>query len=279
MMKTACIQMSSGPEILENLRVAEELIREAAQSGAEFVLTPENTCHIRSPMSAKLESAPLVEDHPAVPFFSRLAAELNIHLLIGSISVRDPDREMLWNRSLFFTPDGFLSATYNKIHLFDSVIDGVHRYMESDVFLPGEDAVSVRTPDIHLGMTICYDLRFAHLYRALAKAGAWVMSAPSAYTVQTGRAHWETLIRARAIETGSYILAPGQTGEHQGGRLTYGHSMIVGPWGNILAQAGEEEGFILADIDAGESERARESVPALANDRPFTLRQLEAEGS
>ncbi len=268
-MQVACVQITSGPVIDENLDRTASFIRQAAKQGTKFVATPENTCHLRFPPASKLQSAYPMETHPAIPFFSALAKELKITLLIGSIAVKTKDK--LWNRSLLFTSDGVLQNTYDKIHLFDVDLPTGESHKESDIMKPGQRAVTAKiNDDFTLGLTICYDLRFAHLYRSLAKIGANIMCVPSAFTVPTGKAHWETLLRARAIETGSYVIAPAQVGTHEGGRRTYGHSLIISPWGEVLTDGEEGEGIITADIDIQAVTQARKSVPALQHDREFS---------
>lgn len=175
------------------------------------------------------------------------------------------------NRSFLFSPSGDLAATYNKIHLFDVKLPGGETYRESDVMTPGTRAVVADMSGVRVGLSICYDLRFAYLYRDLAKARAQILCVPAAFTVPTGQAHWEVLLRGRAIETGSFVMAPAQTGAHAGGRKTYGHAMIVGPWGEILAQAGEDTGFIAAELDMDEVTKARTAIPALKHDREYEV--------
>ena len=173
------------------------------------------------------------------------------------------------NRSFLFSDTGEIVARYDKIHLFDVDLPTGESHRESDLVRPGEEAVVAETPWAIIGLSICYDLRFAYLYRDLAKAGASILTVPAAFTVPTGKAHWETLLRARAIETGSFVLAPAQCGEHEGGRQTYGHSLIIGPWGEVLADAGEDTGFIIAELDLSAVEKAREAIPALKHDRAY----------
>ncbi len=267
-LKTACIQMNSGPVIRDNLIAAAELIREAAGQGAQFIATPENTCHMRYPQSEKLKTAQPEDSHPGIPFFSQIARERNVWLLIGSMSIKLTDGHIA-NRSFLFTNTGAIAARYDKIHLFDVDLPTGESHRESDIVRPGEQAVIADMPWAKLGMSICYDLRFSYLYRDLAKAGAAILSVPAAFTVPTGQAHWHTLLRARAIETGSFVIAPAQCGEHEGARRTYGHSLIVGPWGEILAEGGEEPGIIIADLDLSAVEKARSAIPALKHDRKF----------
>jgi deaminated glutathione amidase len=201
--------------------------------------------------------------------FRALARETGAHLLLGSIMLRETGAERLANRSFLIGPQGDILARYDKIHMFDVDLAGGESYRESAVFRPGEAAVLAALPWGMLGMTVCYDLRFPHLYRALAQGGADFLSVPSAFTVPTGKAHWHILLRARAIENGCFVFAPAECGEHAEGRRTYGHSLMVAPWGEILAEAGDEVGFITAEIDTDRIAKARNMVPSLAHDRPF----------
>lgn len=273
-LKAACVQMTSGPDIAANLRQAAELIKEAASEGAQLISTPENTCHIRSPQIEKLRSAPLEKDHPALPYFAGLAREFGVRLHIGSISIKLEEADRVANRSYLFDEKGDIAATYDKIHLFDVDLPTGESHRESKIFKGGDRAVSLNCGEYSLGLSICYDVRFAYLYRDLAKHGANIMMIPAAFTVPTGQAHWKELIRARSIETGSFSIAAAQCGTHEGGRQTYGHSMIVCPWGNVIAEAGDEPCVILADLDLSLVEKARNAVPALRNDRPYTIEQL-----
>lgn len=268
-LKVACLQFSAAPDVAENLRVLEKMIREAAGRGARLIATPENSCHIRGKSSDKLSSAYSEESHPFIETMSALAKELDIFILIGSISILLGDR--LANRSLFFGPSGKIISSYDKIHLFDVDLDKGESYRESDYFKGGDKLALADIDAAKIGLTICYDVRFSYLYRALAKAGAGIIAVPAAFTVPTGEAHWEVLLRARAIETGSFIIAPAQTGEHEGGRKTWGHSMIINPWGKILAEAGTEQEIIYADLDLAEIKKARNSIPALRHDKEFSL--------
>jgi predicted amidohydrolase len=264
----ACVQMNAGPDVAANLEQAAALIREARAGGASLICTPENTGRILADRVRAVKEAPAEKDHPALPFFADLARETGAWLLIGSIAVRvSPER--CGNRSLLFDPSGRLVARYDKIHMFDVQLANGEHYKESERMAPGGEAVLAETPWGGLGMSICYDLRFPHLYRALAKAGADFLAIPSAFTRQTGVAHWETLLRARAIECGAYVLAPAQCGLHDGGRGTWGHSMIVSPWGEVIAAAGEEPGVIMATLDREKVREARRMIPALSHDRPF----------
>lgn len=270
-LRVACIQMTSGPNIADNLETAEQHIREAVADGARFVVTPENTCRIRFPAPKNMDDALTQDNHPGVPFFSHLAKELGIILLIGSLVVLGDDNKLL-NRSFLFDPDGTLRTTYDKIHLFDVELPTGETHRESDTMHRGGRAVITKVHDgFNAGLSICYDLRFACLFRELAQNGANIMCTPAAFTVPTGRAHWEVLQRARAIETGSYVMAAAQVGVHDGGRRTYGHSMIVDPWGKVLSVKEEGQGYICADLNIAEVEKARSVIPALKHDREFIL--------
>ncbi|MGO1076733.1 carbon-nitrogen hydrolase family protein [Inquilinus sp. CA228] len=263
----ACVQLNVGTEIEPNLQMAGALIRQARDAGATLIATPENTGFIVQGREAVLARALPEERHPGLPYFAELARETGATLLIGSLSIGLPDGKAA-NRSYLFAPSGEILARYDKIHMFDVDLAGGERYRESATFGPGDQAVVAPLPTGGvLGLTVCYDLRFAYLYRALAQAGADILSVPAAFTRKTGQAHWHVLQRARAIETGSFVIAPAQTGTHDQGRQTYGHSLIVAPWGEILADAGEEVGIVTAEIDLARVEEARNAVPALRHDR------------
>jgi len=272
-LKIACVQMSAGPDVGPNLDAAEAMIRKAAAEGAQFVLTPENTSIIEPNRAKNYEKAFAEDSHPGLPRFSALARQLKIWLLVGSMPIR-VDGERLANRSFLIDDRGQIAARYDKIHLFDVDLPNGETYRESERIRPGAQAVIAPTPWGPLGMTVCYDLRFPHLYRDLAKAGAAMISIPAAFTVPTGKAHWHVLLRARAIETGAFVLAPAQCGEHAGGRKTYGHSLIVAPWGEIVAEAGDEPGIITSEIDFTAVENARAQVPALKHDRDYARPEL-----
>lgn len=267
----ACIQLNSGTDIQDNLNVAAKLISDAVREGAEFVVTPENTDFVRQSASLTLETALPADKHPGISFFSLLAKELQVWLLIGSMKIKISDDKVA-NRSFLFSDKGQLMATYDKIHMFDADLPNGETYRDSDTTKPGGQAVIASTPWKKLGMTICYDLRFPQLYRDLAKNGAEIMAVPSAFTAETGKAHWETLLRARAIETGSFVIAPAQVGGHEGGRRTHGHSMIIGPWGKILAEATDgNPGFITRQIDLVQTTKARVAIPSLQHDCQYEL--------
>ena len=267
----ACVQTNSGTEIEPNLEAAGDLVRRAWDAGADLIALPETVTAIVFGRERTLERAKPEDSHPGIPFFADLAQETGATLLVGSMQVGLPGGQQVANRSFLFDPAGAITARYDKMHMFDVDLAGGESYRESATYRPGEEAVIAPTPWGGLGMTICYDLRFAYLYRALAQAGAVMLSVPAAFTRQTGRAHWHVLLRARAIETGCFVIAPAQTGTHDQGRETFGHSLIVAPWGEVLADAGEEVGVITAEIDLGRVEEARTAVPALRHDRQFAL--------
>ncbi|MGH6927670.1 MAG: carbon-nitrogen hydrolase family protein [Dongiaceae bacterium] len=267
--KVACVQLNAGRDIAPNIVAASALIREARANGARFILTPENTGMIEPKRPLLLEKAKPEADHPALPAFSSLAAELGVWLLIGSLQIK-LDAATCANRSFLFDDGGRIVARYDKIHMFDVELKGGESYRESSRFRAGESAVLAGTPWGKVGLTVCYDVRFAYLYRALAQAGASFLTVPSAFTVPTGQAHWQTLLRARAIETGCFVFAPAQCGEHAEGRKTYGHSLIVSPWGEILAEAGEAPGVIYVDVEPAKVEEARRMIPSLRHDRRFS---------
>ena len=274
MIRAGLVQMRSGRDMARNCSDAAELIREAACSGADFVSTPEMT-NILEPDRPRLRALarPEAEDG-SVRRFSALAAELRIWLNIGSLALKG-EREKLVNRSFLFAPDGTVAARYDKIHLFDVDLPNGETLRESHAYAGGTTAVLVETPLGPIGLTICYDMRFPYLYRTLAKAGAKLFTVPSAFTVPTGKAHWHVLLRARAIETGSFVLAAAQGGTHESGRETYGHSLIVSPWGEVLAEAGTEPGVVMAAIDLAAVDEARTRIPALVHDRHVNLAILK----
>ena len=273
-MRVALVQLCSGDDPDANLPVTEALVRKAADGGAELIVTPEVTNIVSS--SRAIQKAAL-RPEAADPTLARLrevAAERGVWLVIGSLAILtdDPDGRFA-NRSFLIAPDGTIAARYDKIHMFDVALGQGESYRESAAFRPGTRAVIAELPEARLGLTICYDLRFPALYRALGQAGADIITVPAAFTVPTGRAHWHTLLRARAIETGCFVLAAAQSGRHattEGQeRRTYGHSLIVGPWGEILAEAPDGPGVIFAELDLTEIGKVRAMVPQLRHDRAF----------
>ena len=267
--RAALIQLNSTTDIGENIAAVDELVRQAVAAGAHYVQTPEMTNIVQRDRK-KLQAAisPETSD-PAIAAFSRLAGELGIVLHIGSLAL-DAGGGKIANRAYVFAPDGSELARYDKIHLFDVDLPGGESWRESAVYTPGEAAVIADLPWCRLGVSICYDLRFPQLYRTHAHAGAVVLSAPAAFTRQTGEAHWHVLQRARAIENGAFMLSAAQAGRHGDKRETYGHSIIVSPWGEVLAEAdGETPQVVLADIDPAQAADARARIPALKNERAF----------
>lgn len=266
----AMVQMRTAMRPETSLEQGIALIREAKEKGADYVQTPEVTNMIQQNRKALFELLANEEDDRSLKAYRDLARELNIHLHIGSIAVRaTPERAA--NRSFLIGPDGNILASYDKIHMFDIELDGGESYRESANYQPGETAVISDLPWGRIGLTICYDLRFPALYRALAEAGASFIAVPSAFTVRTGEAHWSTLLRARAIENGCFIFAAAQAGKHESGRETYGHSIIIDPWGEILAEAGTDTGVVLAKIDPAKVQTVRKSIPSLQHGRRFGL--------
>ena len=266
----ACVQMRSGLDRATNVSAALELIAKAAGKGARLVATPEMTNIVDRDAERALRHLPDGEGIEEIEAFAGAAKKHSVWLLIGSMAVKLGERRAA-NRSFLFSPEGAVFARYDKLHMFDVELAHGESWRESNLYQPGESAVIAQTPLADLGLTICYDLRFPHLYRALARGGAEVLAVPSAFTKQTGEAHWHVLTRARAIETGAFVLAATQGGLHENGRATYGHSLIVSPWGEILAEAGEEPGVIFADIDLAASAEARARIPALKAGREFEV--------
>jgi len=267
--KAACVQLNSGNDLAANLRVAETAIRSAAASGAQLIMLPEYAAMMDGSGRVMRENSPAEDGHPALDRFRVLARETKAWLLVGSLTIKVDDERMV-NRSYLLSVTGEIAARYDKIHMFDCTLPSGKVIRESSAYRPGEAAVIAPTPWGPLGMTICYDLRFPQLYRALAQAGALFLAVPSSFQRETGVAHWHALLRARAIENLSYVFAPAMCGEHPGNRTTYGHSLIIDPWGKILAELGDEPGIALADIDVGRVAKVRGMLPSIEHDRPFT---------
>lgn len=266
MLSVALIQFCASADIDENIETVTALVREAAGAGAEFVLTPENTGFIETNTRKLMELAVAEEDDRILRALSDLAGELGIWLLLGSVAVQAGESKLA-NRSFLVAPDGNIAARYDKAHMFDVSLPGGEQYKESKNYQPGNRAVVGDAPWGGVGMSICYDLRFPYLYRKLAEAGARILTVPSAFTRPTGEAHWHILLRARAIETGCFVLAPAQTGIHPSGRRTFGHSLVVDPWGRILADGGTGVGVTYAKLDLKEVDRVRRSIPSLGHTR------------
>ncbi len=264
----ACIQNEGFADMAASVAAASALVRAARAEGAELICLPEYfSCY--KPEETEAVVGPHAEPaHPALAQFRSLAGELGAWLLLGSLAITAGPGK-IFNRSYLVTPEGAIAARYDKVHLFDVDLADGESYRESALIEPGARAVLAATPWATLGLSVCYDLRFPQLYRSLAKAGAEVLTVPAAFTKTSGQAHWHVLLRARAIETGCFVLAPCQSGDHGGGYESYGHSLIVDPWGRVLAEGGAETGYITAKIDLAEVAKARAMIPALDHDRDF----------
>ncbi len=275
MPRVALIQSCTPATHAGALAALEPMIRAAAAGGARLIATPEGSNVLQRDRSKLLPVLSSVEDDPVVQGVRALARELAVEVLLGSVLVRRADGQAA-NRSVFIRADGAVAATYDKIHMFDVDLPArgdkpAERARESEVYTPGDQAVLVDAEVGRVGLTICYDIRFPHLYRALSKAGAEVLTVPAAFTRPTGEAHWEVLLRARAIENGAWVIAPAQGGLHEDGRRTWGRSMVVDPWGEATATLDHDKpGVLFAEIDLAEVTKARRAIPALANDRAFS---------
>jgi predicted amidohydrolase len=276
----ACVQFTAGPDPEPNLRTVSQLIHRARDAGGDFIMTPEASNFIESGRRRR-EKARREADEPFLAGMRNVARETGAWLLIGSLvidpageSSAAPGETRLANRSFLIDPAGVIVARYDKIHMFDIDLPGGESYRESNAYRPGGGSVVAETPWGRVGMSVCYDVRFPHLYRALAQAGADFLTVPSVFTVPTGSAHWHTLLRARAIENGCFVIAPAQWGEHTGGRRSYGRSVIVDPWGEVLADAGEGAGIISARIEMARIAEVRRMVPSLKHDRQFSQPEL-----
>jgi len=270
-LRAAAVQLRSGADPAANRAQAMPFLREAANAGARLICTPENTLRLNRDREAMIAAAAPEKDEPEIGAWGRLAQELGVWLLMGSGSIATGAGKV-FNRSFLFSDDGKVAARYDKINMFDVTLGGGETYLESATVEAGQNAVVVEGPmGAKIGMSICYDLRFAPLYNAYAKAGVDIITIPSAFTVPTGQAHWETMIRARAIETMAFVIAPAQGGKHDDGRSTWGHSMIVDPWGKVLAKLDNDEpGFIVADLDLDMVAATRAKIPAWQGGRNFT---------
>ena len=267
--KAALLQTTSSNEMNENIGTVSQLIRDAAAVGADFIMTPEAVGLMERRTRAVFEKTFEEKGDPGLAAFRELAAELGVWLLLGSLAIKISD-DKLANRSFLINAQGEIAARYDKIHMFDVDLPNGESYRESKNYRPGDRAVVADTPWGCLGMSVCYDLRFPKLYRDLAQAGARMLTVPAAFTRTTGQAHWHTLLQARAIETGCFVFAPAQCGTHADGRETYGHSLVVAPWGEILADGGDAPGVVLAEIEMSRIDAARGAVPSLKHDRLFS---------
>ncbi len=272
-MRVGLIQLNSSDDPAENLESVSRYMGEAAEGGARFVLTPEVTNCVSASRKVQSEVLSTEDQDMTLAMLRSEAARYDIWLLIGSLALKAEGEDRFVNRSFLISPGGEITARYDKIHMFDVTISDAESYRESDGYRPGDRAVVGSVDGTPVGMTVCYDLRFPYLYRGLAKAGARVLTVPSAFAVETGRAHWEVLLRARAIETGSFVLAPAQCGTHKRRkgwqRRTFGHSLAINPWGGVLADGGETPGVSLVDLRLDEVEDARRRIPSLVHERDY----------
>jgi predicted amidohydrolase len=275
-MRAAILQMCSSDDPEENAKTVLAAMAKAKAAGADILLTPEVTNCVSQSRSHQAAVLHPQDSDPTLAAVRQAAQEAGLWVLLGSLGLQsgDPDGRFA-NRSLLISDTGDIAAWYDKIHMFDVNVTETETFRESDGYRPGDRAVVVDTPWARFGLSICYDMRFAYLYRDLAKAGAQVLTVPAAFSPVTGKAHWETLLRARAIETGCFVIAPAQTGDHnvsQGKpRQTHGHSLVVAPWGEVLLDAGTEPGLHIIDVDVKEVDKARGRVPSIRHDRPYTL--------
>ncbi|MFC3613540.1 carbon-nitrogen hydrolase family protein [Lutimaribacter marinistellae] len=274
-MKTALLQITSSDDPGQNLEMVRAMVAAAADKGARFVLTPEVTNCVSNSTTRQREVLRHEEDDETLAGLQKQASELGIWLLIGSLGLKTHDADGRFaNRSFLVSPSGEIVARYDKIHMFDVQVTETETFRESANYRPGDRAVTAETPFGRIGMSVCYDLRFPHLYAALAQSGARILTVPAAFSPVTGAAHWHSLLRARAIETGCYVLAPGQCGTHPTTRgrerKTYGHSLAVSPWGEVLIDGGTEPGIHFLDLNDSSVTEARRKVPSLTHVRPFT---------
>ena len=269
-MKTALLQITSTDDPAENLSMVRAMMREAADAGAGYVLTPEVTNCVSASRAHQNSVLHLEADDPTLSGLRETAQELAVWLTIGSLALKTKDADGRFaNRQFLIAPDGEIRARYDKIHMFDVQVSAEETYRESAGYRPGKQAVVAEVPFATLGLTICYDLRFPKLFNALANAGADVMTVPAAFSRVTGAAHWHALLRARAIETESWILAPAQCGDNAEHRRTYGHSLVISPWGEIVAEAGVEPSILYVDLDRTQAQEARRRVPSLTHEIDF----------
>jgi predicted amidohydrolase len=262
--------MQTGNDLEANLESVRRMTREAARNGARFVLTPEYALMMDGSGRTMRERALAADGAPALAALQSLALEARVWLLVGSLTLKT-DGDRIANRSYLLDADGRVVAAYDKIHMFDCVLPDGKAIRESSAYRPGQHAVIADTPWGKLGLTVCYDLRFPQLYRTLARAGAWYLTIPSSFQRITGEAHWHTLVKARAIENACFVFAPAMCGEHPGNRTTYGHTLVVDPWGEVLADGGEAPGIVYAQVDPARVEEVRRMLPCLEHDRDFTL--------
>ena len=269
-LKVACVQLNVGSDLDLNLEQACARVREAAAAGAQLIALPEYAVLLDGSGRVMRSRSPEESKHPALPAFATLARATRAWLLVGSLTVQGDDGRMV-NRSYLICADGSIVARYDKIHMFDVTLPGGKVIRESSAYSAGGSAVVAATPWGALGMSVCYDLRFPQLYRTLAKAGAVMLVVPSSFQRETGPAHWQVLLRARAIENAAWVIAPAMCGDHANGRSTYGHSIVIDPWGRVTAELDAQPGVLVADIDTDEAARVRAMLPSLEHDREFKL--------
>ena len=273
-MKVAALQLCASDDPTANLDMTLPMVQQAAEMGAQFIATPEVTNCVSSSRRHQNDVLSLQERDETLAELRAAANQFGVWISVGSLSLKLPDEDRFTNRSFLIAPSGQIVAQYDKIHMFDVTLSETEQYRESDGYRPGDRAVIADTEFGKIGMTICYDIRFPHLFRGLAKSGASILLIPAAFARPTGRAHWEVLLRARAIETGCFVIAAAQTGEHKTSlgqpRKTYGHSMIVSPWGEILADAGEDQSIIYAELDLSLVESTRARVPSILSNQSFS---------
>ena len=266
--RIACLQTNSGNDYAANLATLSAMAREAAASGAKFVFSAEYALMMDGSGRTMRENAQDAAGEPALSALTALSRELGVWHLVGSLTLMSDDGRM-FNRSVLISDEGQVIAAYDKIHMFDATLPSGTVIKESSAYRPGERAVTAETPWGRLGMTVCYDLRFPQLYRSLARSGATMLAIPSSFQRETGKAHWHVLLRARAIENASFVIAPALCGDHPGKRMTYGHSLVIDPWGEALADGGELPGVVYADLDLAQVDKVRGMLPSLTHDRPF----------
>jgi len=266
--RIACLQTNSGNDYAANLATLGAMAREAAAGGAKFIFSAEYALMMDGSGRTMRENAQDAAGEPALSALAALSRELGVWHLVGSLTLMSDDGRM-FNRSVLISDEGQVIAAYDKIHMFDATLPSGTVIKESSAYRPGERAVTAETPWGRLGMTVCYDLRFPQLYRSLARSGATMLAIPSSFQRETGKAHWHVLLRARAIENASFVIAPALCGDHPGKRMTYGHSLVIDPWGEVLADGGELPGIVYADLDLAQVDKVRGMLPSLTHDRPF----------
>lgn len=276
-LRAACIQMRSSTNIAENVEALEKLVGEAATQGAQYVQTPEMTGILQRNPKLLFASISKQERDPVANTASHLAKKHGLWVHIGSTAISLGNGKAA-NRAMLFDPEGSLTTIYDKIHMFDVDLDNGESWRESKVYEPGNQCILSNINGIKLGLAICYDLRFPHLFRHQSKLGAIVLTCPSSFTRQTGQAHWHTLLKSRAIENGAFVIAAAQGGTHEDGRETFGHSLIINPWGEIIGELDHDEpGVLVAELDMSLVNLARTKIPSLANERRFSIRDNSAE--